>query len=887
MIDRAYPMQFRLNTNKSLRQKILTIFNAGLLFFTVILIFLIDHNIKNTAISKAVETQGKQASFFATLIDKDVAEALSAISSRAANMHSLHLSDQAVELSLNSLQRSMTKYSWIGYTDTNGIVKAATQGMLVGKDVSKRPWFIEGQIKNTTIDVHDAVLLAKMLKEDDPHSPMRFIDVASPVLDAKGTPMGVLGGHLSISWLNNQLHFYTRANENAKNSMPFVIGHDGQFRFGNQDAYEGLIDLANFWQQKQNSGFVLLEHKKHGEMLVSFTKHSSGILPNEMGWVTVISTPVETIISGATQTRLIAASGVIGLAFLAWLMMFKLTQLTHQPIEKLLQAIENIDESHTQVEELEGLPEEFDAIRQALNKLLRSLKDREKNLNDLVTQVNTSFKGVTDNFPGVLFSLEDCRGHCFDFTYLSNSVKEYFHITGPTPRMAKEFFEKVLVDNSQENVEFIRQQLIQDHPIDFVVQTKGKQSDVRHMRFKGHPRTLANGMLAWDGIAIDVTDLVTAQQSATAAHEAKSKFLATMSHEIRTPLNGILGFAQILKDELTSSQAQKDVQKIIDTADTLTRILNDILDFSKIEAGKIDIESKPFTFVELTTAVGDIFTAEAKQRGLNFALNLSGQANTMLLGDPTRLRQVITNLVSNATKFTSHGQVSLNVDVNSTELQQAKVRITVKDTGIGITKEHMHRLFQRFEQSDSTTFRKYGGSGLGLAIVKGLIDAMHGTIKVDSRVGNGTTFTIDIQLPLIQAPNATLHSETPQKPVALKILVVDDVDTNREIICRGLKKDGHEFTQAANGQQALELAQAQVFDLILMDLDMPILDGFESAQKIREDSKNKETFIVALSGFAYENDIKKIHQVGMNLHIAKPLNLNHLKKIIAEHFGTA
>lgn len=259
----------------------------------------------------------------------------------------------------------------------------------------------------------------------------------------------------------------------------------------------------------------------------------------------------------------------------------------------------------------------------------------------------------------------------------------------------------------------------------------------------------------------------------------------------------------------------------------------------------------------------------------------------MLLGDPTRLRQVITNLVSNATKFTSHGQVSLNVDVNSTELHQAKVRITVKDTGIGITKEHMHRLFQRFEQSDSTTFRKYGGSGLGLAIVKGLIDAMHGTIKVDSRVGNGTTFTIDIQLPLIQAPNATLHSETPQKPVALKILVVDDVDTNREIICRGLKKDGHEFTQAANGQQALELAQAQVFDLILMDLDMPILDGFESAQKIREDSKNKETFIVALSGFAYENDIKKIHQVGMNLHIAKPLNLNHLKKIIAEHFGTA
>jgi len=880
-------MRLRLNTGQSLRRQILTIFNVGLVFFTLVLLFLIDQNIKNTAISKAAETQSKQATFFSTLIDTDVSESLAAISSRSANMHNLHLSDRDIELSLNSLQKSLPKFSWIGYTDTNGIVKAATQGMLVGKDVSTRPWFIEGQIKNTTIDVHDAILLAKMLKEDDQHSPMRFIDVASPVLDGKGNPVGVLGGHLSISWLQSQLDFYTRTNENKRNLMPFVTGHDGQFRFGNQDAYDGLEELANFWQGKKNSGFVVLNHKKYGEMLVSFAKHSSGVLPSEMGWVTVISTPVESILASATETRLLAASGVIGLAILAWLMMFKLSEVTHQPIEKLLKAIESIDESHNQLEELEGLPQEFDAIRVELNKLLKSLKDREKNLNDLLTQVNTSFKGVTDNFPGVLFSLEDCRGHCFDFTYLSNSAKEYFNITGPTPRMAKDFFAKVLVDNSPENVEHIRNQLIQDHPIDFVIQTKGKQGDVRHMRFKGHPRTLQNGALAWDGVAIDVTDLVLAQKSATSAHEAKSKFLATMSHEIRTPLNGILGFAQILKEELTTSQAQKDVQKIIDTADTLTRILNDILDFSKIEAGKIDIESKPFTFVELTDAVGDIFTAEAKQRGLDFSLNLSGQANMALLGDPTRLRQIITNLVSNATKFTSYGQVSLHINVDTPFAGRSKVRLIVKDTGIGITKEHMQRLFQRFEQSDAATFRKYGGSGLGLAIVKGLIDSMHGTVQVESRIGHGTTFTIDLELPVVQSNQGQQLNESSQKAIQLKILVVDDVDTNREIICRGLKKDGHEFTQAVNGQQALELAQAQGFDLILMDLDMPVLDGFESARKIRQDSKNKETFIIALSGFAYEKDVERIHEVGMNLHIAKPINLKNLRNVILEQFGTA
>lgn len=882
-------MKLQLSPGKSssLRRQILAIFNIGLICFAGVLIFALDQSIKNAAIEKAADAQTKQSTFFATLIDADIAESLSEISTRAADMHNLKRSNLEVERSLNILQKSMPKFSWVGYTDTNGIVLAATQGMLDGKDVSSRPWFIEGQRKNSNIDVHDAILLAKMLKEDDAHAPLRFIDVASPVLNDKGISTGVLGAHLSIGWLNSQLNYYTRANENKKNLSPFVLGHDGEFRFGNREAYEGLEGLENFWRGKKRFGYVLLNHKTQGQMLVSFAKHSSDALPNEMGWVTVISVPVDTVLATSTETRILAAGGIIALSLLAWLMMFKLTQKVHQPIKALVQAIENIDESHSQIDELKGLPTEFDAIRVELNKLLQSLKDREKNLSDLLDQVNTSFKGVTDNFPGVLFSLEDCRGHCFDFTYLSNSAKEYFNLSGPVPRMAKDFFAKVLVDNSEENVEYIRDQLIQDRPIDFVVQTKGKNEEVRHMRFKGHPRTLPTGALAWDGVAIDVTDLVSAQESATAAHDAKSKFLATMSHEIRTPLNGILGFAQILKDELHEPQAQRDVQRIIDTADTLTRILNDILDFSKIEAGKIEIESKPFTFVELTDSVGDIFKAEAKQRGLDFSLNLSGHPNLTLLGDPTRLRQIITNLVSNATKFTSHGKVSLSINVDHTSLETAKVKITIKDTGIGITKEHLQRLYQRFEQSDSATFRKYGGSGLGLAIVKGLLDAMHGTIQVESRIGNGTTFTIDLSLQAVIGNNAVLLSDADKKSVQLKVLVVDDVDSNREIICRGLRKDGHEFTQATNGLQALELAQAKSFDLILMDLDMPVMNGFESAQKIRESSKNKETFIIALSGFAYEKDIEKIHAVGMNLHIAKPINLKNLRNVIFEQFGAA
>jgi len=879
-------LQLSLGKISSLRGQILAIFSIGIFCFAGILIFSIDLSIKNAAIEKAADTQSKQSLFFATLIDADIAETLSEISSRAADLHNSKRSNQEVERSLNTLQKSMPKFSWVGYTDINGIVLAATQGMLNGKNVASRPWFIQGRRKNSTVDVHDAILLAQMLKEDDAHAPIRFIDVASPVLNDKGISTGVLGAHLSIGWLNSQLSYYTRANEGKNSQSPFVLGHDGEFRFGNHEAYKGLEGLENFWRGNKRFGHVLLNHKTQGQMLVSFAKHSSDALPNEMGWVTAISVPIDSVLASSKETRLFAAGGIIALSLIAWAMMFKLTQKVHQPIESLVRAIENIGESHIQIGELNGLPAEFDAIRIELNKLLQSLKDREKNLNDLLNQVNTSFKGVTDNFPGVLFSLEHSRGHCFDFTYLSNSAKEYFNLSGPVPHMAEDLFTKVLVDNSTENLEYIHDQLTQEHPIDFVVQTKGKNGDVRDMRFKGHPRRLLTGALAWDGVAIDVTDLVRSQESATLAHDAKSKFLATMSHEIRTPLNGILGFAQILKDELHDPQAQRDVQKIIDTADTLTRILNDILDFSKIEAGKIEIESKPFTFVELTDSVGSIFKAEAKQRGLDFSLNLSGQPNLILLGDPTRLRQIITNLVSNATKFTSHGKVSLSINVDHASLDIAKVKITVKDSGIGMTKEHLQRLFQRFEQSDSATFRKYGGSGLGLAIVKGLLDAMHATIHVESRTGNGTTFIIDLSLQPVIGNSTALLNDANQKPVQLKVLVVDDVDSNREIICRGLRKDAHEFTQATNGLQALELAKANNFDLILMDLDMPVMNGFESAQKIRESSKNQETFIIALSGFAYEKDVEKIHAVGMNLHIAKPINLKTLRNVIFEQFGS-
>ncbi len=388
-------------------------------------------------------------------------------------------------------------------------------------------------------------------------------------------------------------------------------------------------------------------------------------------------------------------------------------------------------------------------------------------------------------------------------------------------------------------------------------------------------------VLAW---LFDVTFLQDSKMEAEAANIAKSKFLATMSHEIRTPLNGILGLSQVLQQELTDPVAQNDVQRIIETTETLSQILNDILDFAKIEDGKLEFERNTFSFADIVQTTASLFDVEAKKCGIDFIVQLSGVPGQHLLGDAVRLRQIINNLLSNAVKFTSQGSVRLTIDVAQPVAGRAAVKLTTCDTGIGIEPEYLPRLFNRFEQGSPSTFRKFGGSGLGLAIVKNLVEAMGGTISVSSEVGKGTEFIVNIDFDIAHIPD-DLGVETVMPHVKnLRILLVDDVATNREIICRALKKDGHIFAQAENGNEALTLARQQKFDVILMDLDMPIMTGYESSRLIRSDSLNKSTFIIALSGFAFEEDIQAIKDSGMNLHMAKPVSMKKLRILLDEIF---
>ncbi len=381
-------------------------------------------------------------------------------------------------------------------------------------------------------------------------------------------------------------------------------------------------------------------------------------------------------------------------------------------------------------------------------------------------------------------------------------------------------------------------------------------------------------------------ELARALAQAEGANQAKRDFLATMSHELRTPLNAILGFSQVLEDSLADPEQRRQARHMRETGQTLTRILNDVLDVAKIESGKFDLDPQPFALEQVVESCASIFRVVAVQRGVEFRASVPGGV-PWLVGDPVRLRQVLQNLLSNAFKFTAAGAVDLAVAVETTPgpasgRRRMDVRFEVRDTGVGMTEEQLGRVFERFEQASRSTAGQYGGTGLGLAIVQGLVQKMGGTVCADSRYGQGTTFTVRIGFEVANEPAvacAAAEAAAIERP--LSVLVVDDFPINRLVLRALLEKRGHHVTEAEDGVQAIEMLSTTIPDLVLMDLDMPHLDGLEATRRIRALlGPRAATPIYALTGKAFAEDIERTQAAGMDGHLAKPVQVDELSKVL-------
>ena len=373
----------------------------------------------------------------------------------------------------------------------------------------------------------------------------------------------------------------------------------------------------------------------------------------------------------------------------------------------------------------------------------------------------------------------------------------------------------------------------------------------------------------------------TARNAAEQAKEARGEFLANMSHELRTPMNGIIGLSGLLAESGLEEDKQNLVTAVHNSAKNLLILLNDILDFSKIEAGELTIENIPFDIRAAVNQVISLQQSVAAEKGLSLRASIAQNVPPSLLGDPSRLQQIMNNLINNALKFTEKGGVTLTVNGREESEGHFTTEIAVSDTGIGIPKDKQAAIFEKFQQADASTARKYGGTGLGLAITKDLARLMGGTISIDSTPGRGTTFTVTVRTPIAQqkAQEKTAAKETANGiDKNARLLIIDDHPVNLLFLRQTLKKmDITNFAEAGGGKQALEMISAHAYDLILMDCQMPEIDGYEASRRIRAtQNPDNAPVIIAATADAMKGAAEKCRSAGMDDYISKPIDPQRL-----------
>ncbi|MFH7320204.1 PAS domain S-box protein [Desulfurivibrio sp. D14AmB] len=508
----------------------------------------------------------------------------------------------------------------------------------------------------------------------------------------------------------------------------------------------------------------------------------------------------------------------------------------------------------------------------------RILRDQARSLEDKTASIKAIVETAAD---GIITT--DQQGRILTFNHAAENIFGY---------AAAEIVGRNVKELMPEPHQARHDQYMRRHLEDGDTKIVGGRAEVTGRRRDGStfPLSLAISEMTigaekhFTAIGRDISDqketeaaLIASREAAEKANRAKGDFLANISHEIRTPMNAIIGLTHLcLKTELTAKQ-RDFLQKVYDSAQSLLRMLNDVLDFSKIEAGKLEVEAVPFSPAEVLGQLGAIVEAKIEARKLRFTIATAPEVPARVIGDPLRLSQVLINLVSNAVKFTHRGEIAVQTEVAEERAHDLLLRFTVRDSGIGMTPEQCALVFQPFCQADTSTTRKYGGTGLGLAICRELVELMGGAIRVESSPGVGSTFIFLIQVGRVDPESADSRpgpaaAQGENRLRGSRLLLAEDDAVNRQVAQELLADLGIHLTVVENGAQALARLNHEEFDGVLLDLQMPVMDGITTAGKIRAQARFKTLPLIAITANAMACDREKCRAAGINDHIDKPIN---------------
>jgi len=507
------------------------------------------------------------------------------------------------------------------------------------------------------------------------------------------------------------------------------------------------------------------------------------------------------------------------------------------------------------------------------------------NLNDYVKK-GLFHKSVVEDGSDVIFIVT----YSGEILYHNASVREALGYRANS-LVGKNFFDYVLPESLQEFKEKYRQSIRRAYNESVEFQFRCSSKIYKYFEFNSINLFQKEGL---EGLILDCRDITQRKKDAEEllrAQKAKEQFLANISHEIRTPINGIAGMATLLSNHPSSKEQATYLNAIKSAADNLKVIINDILDLASIESGKLKFEQIGFNLNDLLRSLVDTFGIQAEEKGIQLNFSIEPGADKIIIGDPVRLNQILINLISNALKFTPSGFIALKCFIERKDSKKHYFRFEVSDTGIGIPRDKRTIIFESFSQADASVTRKYGGTGLGLTIVKQLVKLQHGTISVRSKENVGSTFTVTIPYSIgsskdvAKSPFMSLQSKTYQGDLKnMKVLLVEDNDINRLYATSILKNWECDIEVAENGYVAFEKTRSSFFDIILMDLQMPVMDGFEATKAIRmSDSPKNMIPIIALTANATKKDIEKCLAAGMNDCVVKPFTPDELFNVLLKY----